>query len=131
MMRNFITYRCALDLEEAFCHTINLTQWNGSIALFYYPKFKPIEMWVMHEPNKGNITCHRWTKHLSIGPLEGIYKIPLAFWKSDELLLREDKQGLISYNILTKKVRSLHLDMGDMPYFRAFSCVKSLIISLT
>lgn len=88
--------------QREVCHT-NLTQWNGSVALFYYPRnnfcTKPIEVWVYNNGMDSSST-HCWTKKLSIlCPLEGAYNIPIAFWKSDELLIRKDKEGLISYNL--------------------------------
>ncbi|PON83095.1 F-box domain containing protein [Trema orientale] len=88
----------------------SLTELNESLALFYHPKDKygtvsPIEMWIMYESSEG----HKfWCKHLSIDPVGGIYKIPILFWKSDELLMMENKKGLVSCNILTKRVRRLH-----------------------
>lgn len=67
-----------------------------------------------------------WTKHLSIAALEGIYKIPMTFWKSDELLMREGQTEVVSYNVLTKKVRSLHgRDVTE--WLNAFGYVKSLL----
>ncbi|PON31760.1 F-box associated domain, partial [Parasponia andersonii] len=91
-----------------------LTEWNESVALIYDPvakwaRTKPIEVWVMHgQPCESHKSTQCWTKLLSIDPLGGLYKIPITFWKSDELLMREGESELVLYNLLTKKVKSLH-----------------------
>ncbi|PON83092.1 F-box associated domain [Trema orientale] len=105
----------------------SLTQLNESLALFYHPsdKYKtvsPIEMWVMYESSEGQ-KC--WSKYLSIDPIGGIYRIPILFWKSDELLMIENKKGLVSYNTLTKRVRRLH--NKKLSDFVGFGYVKSLV----
>ncbi|POO01816.1 F-box domain containing protein [Trema orientale] len=116
-----------------------LTEWNESVALIYYPvakwaRTKPIEVWAMHDqPCESHESTQCWTKLLSIDPLGGLYKIPITFWKSDELLMREGESELVLYNLLTKKVRSLHRKQfypGEMAWFRAFGYVESFV-SLT
>ncbi|POO01830.1 F-box domain containing protein [Trema orientale] len=109
-----------------------LTQWNeSSLALFYYPKAVfakvPIEMWGMNVSISSKV-CNNWTKHLSIAPLEGIYMIPMAFLGSDheELILRDGSLRLFAYNLLTKKVRSLHR-RGAIAWLHGFGYVKSLV----
>lgn len=116
--------------ESEFISNYNtsLTQWNELVVLFCYPKIerlitKPIEMWVMRD---SSVDRPCWTKHRSIDPLGGIHKTPIAFWKSDELLLREDEKRLVSYNLLTGKFKSIHEEV-QITSFYAFPHVKSLV----
>ncbi|EXB82461.1 F-box/kelch-repeat protein [Morus notabilis] len=94
-------------------YKLSLTRWNESAVLFFYPpphwvRKVSIEMWVLRS--------WRWTKHQTTVPLRGMEKIEAAFYKSDEILIKE-KRGLLSYNVLTRKVRRIY--KGDVDRFRA------------
>lgn len=72
--------------------------WNeDSFTFFYYtkerdvPNSPSIEIWVMDDYNigQGDEGAWSWSKHLVIGPQAGLGS-PLTFWKSDELLMRDE-----------------------------------------
>ncbi|XP_024024824.1 F-box/kelch-repeat protein At3g23880 [Morus notabilis] len=98
--------------SRGYLVSTSLQTWNDSLALLYCPgcsdTIGSIEMWVMSDSAvcaDGHTGPRSWTKYRTFGPLEGIW-CPLAFWKSDELLMRAKDEGVVSYNLHTQKLRS-------------------------
>lgn len=67
--------------------------WKESIALVSYQLAQEIlapqsfDIWVLMKNDSGDHGTGSWTKHLTIGPMEGVeipLLYPLVFWKSDE-----------------------------------------------
>ncbi|GAV59290.1 FBA_3 domain-containing protein [Cephalotus follicularis] len=91
----------------------NDTSWslvvlNESLALFDCRggDQRVFDLWVMENEFGVNGT---WCKILSVGPLEGIAK-PLVFWGTDELLLGNDNNEVVSYDLTTKQIKNhLHV----------------------
>lgn len=79
--------------------------WNESPVLFFYTELDPIviDMWVMDACSGGVRGSYSWTKHLTIGPLEGI-NYPLAFWDADELFMETKDGDIIFYNLQSQEL---------------------------
>ncbi|PON54140.1 F-box associated interaction domain containing protein [Parasponia andersonii] len=109
----------------------SLTVWNESVALFlsrenswYSTSF---EMWVMVDNFGGVKDCTSWNKHLTIGPLVCIHS-PVAFWKTDELLMETRDGQIVSYNLHTQKLFRIPITGAVVPgQSHAVSYLKSLV----
>lgn len=103
--------------ESTYVHEI-LAVWKESIVLVSYKDDGPgfLDIWVMDESGgfKGS-----WTKNLTVGPIEGL--IPLAFWKSDEILMVTADGCVVSYNIATQTLKYLPIHAAEGP--RCIQCV--------
>lgn len=118
----------SIPIPDAIKSWTSSVSWNDSIAFLDYnkerenPNSVSIEIWVMDEYDlakcdEGSFTWspdlakEAWPrkKHLVIGPLVGLGR-SLAFWNSDELLMKDDDKRLISYNLRTKKLRNIGAD---------------------
>lgn len=112
---------------------MNLMVWNDSVALLSYPGLKgqpvSIEIWMMNDcfsGGKGVEGGCSWSKYYIVGPLLGI-RAPWMFWRTDELLMERLDGGLVSYNLLTQKLRSIATSRTDRISYLACSYVKSLV----
>jgi F-box interacting protein len=88
------------DRNEYF-FGMRLLVWNQSISLFGAKTLgggyvASIGIWVMDE-------FGAWTKHITFDPTEE----PLAFWKSDEIVMNDRNGRILSYNLGTKKLNYL------------------------
>ncbi|GMN51567.1 hypothetical protein TIFTF001_020712 [Ficus carica] len=60
--------------------SLRLMLWNESVSILFFPDYKSMdsfEIWVMDDYFSG-VDGPSWTKHLTVGPLVGIYT-PLVF----------------------------------------------------
>ncbi|XP_008386330.3 F-box/kelch-repeat protein At3g06240 [Malus domestica] len=112
-----------------FC---NIFLCNESIASFcccYDPKNEDstlCEIWVMDD--YGGVKSS-WTKLVTVGPLKGINENPLAFWKSDELLMVSCDGSVTSYNSSTKNLSYLNIPpiLNEVRDFQAVIYVESIV----
>ncbi|CAN6706474.1 unnamed protein product [Malus baccata var. baccata] len=116
-------YILSFDLGDDTFHIIQLPSKTESGFRFYYiflrneslvsfcsrydrsEDSESSEIWVMDDYDGVKSS---WTKLLTIGPLQGIKK-PLAFWKSDELLMLDSDGRATSYNSSTQNLKYLHI----------------------
>ncbi|POO01538.1 hypothetical protein TorRG33x02_028450 [Trema orientale] len=85
-----------------------------------------IQVWIMGDCFGSVKGSSSWIKQLTIGPFIGMAS-PLTFWKSDELLMRVNREGkLVSYNIHTKKFRNLAINGAKKVRCWALPYMKSL-----
>lgn len=107
----------------------SLDVWNESVALLHYPNSsnitRPIEIWLMVDSSCGSEASCCWTKYLSIGPLESIWR-PVAFWRINELLMSAEDGHVVSCNLHTQDLRNLPISPQALKY-NAFVYVKSLV----
>ena len=92
---------------------------------------KPVEVWKMKTDSSSSRRHERfscWVKHATFSPPLERFS-PLAFWKSDELLLGTGTLGrFASYNLRTRKVRTLRLHpQTAFTYLSVFVDVKSFV----
>ncbi|CAN6706485.1 unnamed protein product [Malus baccata var. baccata] len=110
----------------------NIFLYNDSIASFccsYDPKNEDstlCEIWVMDDYVG---VKSLWTKLLTIGLLKGINENPLAFWKSDELLMVSCDGRVTSYNSSTKNLSYLNIPpiLNEVRDFQAVIYVESIV----
>ena len=84
--------------------------WNDTLTLFSF-SFEDsisIEIWVMADyfdsGKDAKVGCN-WFKHVVIELL--VVAFPLKFWKNDELLMTSKHGRLLSYNLHTKRLRTI------------------------
>ncbi|EXB75668.1 Putative F-box protein [Morus notabilis] len=93
---------------------LNFCVWNGSLALFLCHKHLvdtgdrsvAFEIFVMADYSDVLNGATPWIKTLAVRPQLGSLK-PLAFWNSEEILMKAKGGRLCSYNIRTEKVRNI------------------------
>lgn len=70
----------------------------------------------MNDSCDGVKSSYSWIKYLAFGPLVDISH-PIAFWDSDELLMKHKVGEFISYNISNQKLRRFAYDpVNDIDY---------------
>lgn len=76
----------------------------GTNLLFCFTREETIviEVWVTDSNSGGMKSLYAWTKHLTIGPLVGIFR-PIVFWNEDQLIMETARHEIVSYNLSTKK----------------------------
>ncbi|PON75410.1 hypothetical protein PanWU01x14_043770 [Parasponia andersonii] len=118
-------------LEDLYAKVKTLEVWKESLIIFYGLEcswlLSIFEMWVMVGDIGGVEGSTYWTKHLTIGPLVCIF-YPLIFWKDDVLLLEGHDGRIVSYNLDTKRLRTLPLPGAAYPgHASAYLYLKSLV----
>lgn len=117
--------RCLVQQPRSVHSFIVLELWNDSPVLLSSTEWSrsstSFDMWVMVN------NC--WTKHLNIGPLANIMR-PVAFWKHDELLLDTRDGRVVSYNLCTKRLRTVPLPGAVFAGFTSASFYFKSLVSV-
>ncbi|XP_004292659.1 PREDICTED: F-box protein At1g30790-like [Fragaria vesca subsp. vesca] len=126
-MSNEVFYLISQPEEDTFAIDRSLIVWKESLHLITYtyegdaPKW--FDIWQNEDPDflKGS-----WTKCFAINPIEAV--IPLAFWKSNEILMGDADGYIVSYNLDTRSLKCLPIHGAEKPrYIGAVEYVNSII----